>query len=101
MDTGIIALIGVATTLLGALIAILTFSSTLRKSAAVEGENRGRMVQRMDNAEADIDRAHKKIGDNRDTIIRVDKSLAELSAGQKYMIKTLEELKGNAKKKAP
>lgn len=97
MDTGVIALLGVATTLIGTLIAILTFSSTLRKSAAAEGENRGRMAQRMDEAERDINRAHEKIGTNRDTIIQVDKSLAELSSGQKHMIQSLDELKTDVK----
>lgn len=92
MDIGAIALIGVVTTLVATLIAVLTFSSAFRKNISAEGENRGRMAQRLDEAEEDIDRAHKKIGDNRDTIVHIDKSLTELATGQKFMMQTLEKL---------
>ncbi len=86
MDTGIIALIGVGCTFIATVIAVIAL-----------GEKRGRMAQRLDEAEEDIDQAHEKIGQNRDTIIRVDKSLVELTEGQRHIASAIEELKTDVK----
>ena len=93
MNEATVALCGVGIAFIGMLISALVFGNTLRKTATAEAFERGKMAQRMTEAERDIASAHEKIRKNTDLIICVDKTLAELGSGQKYMIATLDELK--------
>ena len=94
MDTGMIALIGLGVAILGQVVSIVVVTRQQRDREIKAAEERGKMEQRMEEAEEDINRIGDKVRRTDDRIEKLSTSHAETATSLKHILAMLGDING-------
>lgn len=93
----VIALASVSLTAVGLIVAVLSFTRRLRDGEIDAAEKRGRMEQRVDEVERDVDHIGASVRELRTEQSDVRQVLVKIESGQEYIIKSLDQLRKDQK----
>jgi hypothetical protein len=86
VDVGsIVALVGLVLTAIGLIVSVRAFTRRLRDSELREAEERGKMAQRLAEAEEDIDKIGTKVSATDTNVATLQQAVAAMVEGQKHI----------------
>lgn len=93
MDVGtILTLVGLVLTAVGLVITAVSLSRRIREKELLEAEARGKMLQRLDEAERDIDRLGAKQRKMDEALASLQANVAVVISGQETILTMLKDI---------